>query len=122
MKFIIEQNLFQKKIEIEMTCDTFATNFPTPDMPLSDEKGFLLAETNSGKPVLWDLFKKNSQRINHNLLIFGESGSGKSFTTKKILLNQAYQNNRKILILDPEREFSNLTNYLNGQVVNGSGA
>lgn len=111
-----------KEVEIEMTCDTFATSFPIPDMPLKDEKGFLLAETNSGKPVIWDLFKKNSQRINHNLLILGESGSGKSFTTKKILLNQAYQNNRKIFILDPEREFTNLTNCLNGQVVNGSGA
>ncbi|CAB1053506.1 Mbov_0397 family ICE element conjugal transfer ATPase [Spiroplasma endosymbiont of Danaus chrysippus] len=111
-----------KEVEIEMTCDTFATSFPIPDMPLKDEKGFLLAETNSGKPVIWDLFKKNSQRINHNLLILGESGSGKSFTTKKIILNQAYQNDRKIFILDPEREFSNLTKYLNGQVVNGSGA
>ncbi|WDA54899.1 MAG: hypothetical protein PPFGHCPK_01380 (plasmid) [Spiroplasma endosymbiont of Drosophila atripex] len=115
-------NHISKITDIEMTCDTFATSFPIPDMPLTDEKGFLLAETNSGKPVIWDLFKKNSQRINHNMVILGESGSGKSFTTKKILLNQAYQNNRKIFILDPEREFTNLTNYLNGQVVNGSGA
>ncbi|CAB1053835.1 hypothetical protein [Spiroplasma endosymbiont of Danaus chrysippus] len=115
-------NHIAKITDIEMTCDTFATSFPIPDMPLKDEQGFLLAETNSGKPVIWDLFKKNSQRINHNMVILGESGSGKSFTTKKILLNQAYQNNRKIFILDPEREFTNLTNCLNGQVVNGSGA
>ncbi|WP_342273404.1 helicase HerA domain-containing protein [Spiroplasma endosymbiont of Acasis viretata] len=115
-------NHIAKITDIEMTFDIFATSFPIPDMPLKDEQGFLLAETNSGKPVIWDLFKKNSQRINHNMVILGESGSGKSFTAKKILLNQAYQNNRKIFILDPEREFSNLTNYLNGQVVNGSGA
>ncbi|WP_338987184.1 VirB4 family type IV secretion system protein [Spiroplasma endosymbiont of Dasysyrphus albostriatus] len=115
-------NHIAKITDIEMTCDTFATSFPIPDMPLTDKQGFLLAETNSGKPVIWDLFKKNSQRINHNMVILGESGSGKSFTTKKILLNQAYKNNRKIFILDPEREFSNLTNYLNGEVVNGSGA
>lgn len=115
-------NFIEKTTEIEMTCDTFATSFPIPDMPLNDEQGILMAETNSGKPVIWDLFKKNNQRVNHNMVILGESGSGKSFTTKKILLNQAYQSNRKIFILDPEREFTNLTNYLKGQVVNGSGA
>ncbi|WP_252319128.1 Mbov_0397 family ICE element conjugal transfer ATPase [Spiroplasma endosymbiont of Lariophagus distinguendus] len=115
-------NHISKITDIEMTCDTFATSFPIPDMPLKDEQGFLLAETNSGKPVIWDLFKKNSQRINHNMVILGESGSGKSFTTKKILLNQAYQNSRKIFILDPEREFTNLTSYLKGQIVNGSGS
>ncbi|MBP1526270.1 MAG: hypothetical protein H9Q67_07255, partial [Spiroplasma ixodetis] len=51
-------NHISKITDIEMTCDTFATSFPIPDMPLKDEKGFLLAETNSGKPVIWDLFKK----------------------------------------------------------------
>lgn len=35
-----------------MTCDIFATSFLIPDMPLIDEKGFLLAETDSGKPVI----------------------------------------------------------------------
>ncbi|WJG71434.1 hypothetical protein SIXOD_v1c28790 (plasmid) [Spiroplasma ixodetis Y32] len=104
-----------------MTCDTFATSFPIPDMLLSDEKGFLIAETVSAKPVIWDLFKKTKERVNKNLLIFGESGSGKSFTAKKILLNQAYQN-AKIFILDPENEFKTLVTNLNGQVINASGS
>ena len=114
-------NLLEKSCVIDMTCDTFATSFPIPDMPLSDEKGFLLAETISAKPVIWDLFKKTKERVNKNLLIFGESGSGKSFTAKKILLNQAYQN-AKIFILDPENEFKTLVTNLNGQVINGSGS
>lgn len=76
-------NLLEKSCVIDMTCDTFATSFPIPDMPLSDAKGFLLAETVSAKPVIWDLLKKTKERVNKNLLIFGESGSGKSFTAKK---------------------------------------
>lgn len=114
-------NLLEKSCVIDMTCDTFATSFPIPDMPLSDAKGFLLAETVSAKPVIWDLLKKTKERVNKNLLIFGESGSGKSFTAKKILLNQAYQN-AKIFILDPENEFKALVTNLNGQVINASGS
>ncbi|CAB1054010.1 IncF plasmid conjugative transfer pilus assembly protein TraC [Spiroplasma endosymbiont of Danaus chrysippus] len=114
-------NLLEKSCVIDMTCDTFATSFPIPDMPLSDEKGFLLAETVLAKPVIWDLFKKTKERVNKNLLIFGESGSGKSFTAKKILLNQAYQN-AKIFVLDPENEFKTLVTNLNGQMINASGS
>ncbi|WP_308150276.1 Mbov_0397 family ICE element conjugal transfer ATPase [Spiroplasma sp. AdecLV25b] len=114
-------NLISKETSIEMTCDTFATSFPIPDTPLNDKKGFLLAETISGKPVLWDLFQKSSERPNKNMLILGESGSGKSFTTKKILTNLIYRNS-KIFILDPEREYQNLTKKLNGEWIDASGS
>lgn len=115
------KNFITKESCIEMTCETFATSFPIPDMPLNDKKGFLMAETISGKPVFWDLFLKDSQRRNQNLLILGESGSGKSFTAKKIILNQTYRNS-KIFILDPENEFNDLTENLNGQVIDASGS
>ncbi|MBP1526522.1 MAG: DUF87 domain-containing protein [Spiroplasma ixodetis] len=113
-------NEITKETSIEMTCDTFATSFPIPDTPLNDKQGFLLAETISGKPVIWDLFQKSNERPNKNMLILGESGSGKSFTSKKILTNLIYQN-AKVFILDPEREYQNLTHQLNGEWIDASG-
>lgn len=113
-------NLIAKDSEIEMTCDTFATSFPISDIPLNDKKGFLLAQTTSGKPIIWDLFTKNYQRVNHNLLILGESGSGKSFCAKKILTNLSYQDT-KVFIIDPEREYDRLTENLEGSWVDMAG-
>lgn len=113
-------NYIDKATEFEMTCDTFATAFPIPDMPLNDDNGFLIAETISGKPVVWDLFQKGDERPNKNMLILGESGSGKSFTIKKILLNQIYRDSQ-IFILDPEREYLNLTQQVKGKWIDVSG-
>ena len=47
----------------------------------------------------------------HHILILGKTGSGKTFTTKNVLLPAlTQQKNNVIVILDPKREYSQLTN------------
>jgi len=98
----------------EMPCSTIAGAFPFMTGGLNDDKGMYLGYSNIGDTILFDQFKLNEKRKNHNQIIIGTSGSGKSFTTKKIIsfhLNMG----RTVIVIDPEREYKNLCNYYHGQ-------
>ncbi|MGL5268345.1 MAG: Mbov_0397 family ICE element conjugal transfer ATPase, partial [Spiroplasma sp.] len=98
----------------EIPCATIAAAFPFMSGGLNDEKGMYLGQTNIGDTILFDPFKLNSSRKNHNQIIIGTSGSGKSFTTKKMI---AFHLNigRTVIVIDPEREYQTLTKYYYGQ-------
>jgi len=66
-------------------------------------------------PVILDRFELES----YNTLIFGQTGSGKSYAAKLELMRHYMLNpEMQVLIIDPMDEFSALTNALGGQVVN----
>lgn len=54
---------------------------------------------------------------NPNGLILGTPGSGKSFSAKREIVNVFLITDDDIAILDPENEYSNLVERLNGQVI-----
>lgn len=93
---------------------TLATMFPFISGALMDEKGFYLGYNEY--PVFINLFTRNSERVNSNMMIIGKSGSGKSFATKTLLTNLA-ADNAKIFILDPEDEYSKMAHNLKGNVL-----
>lgn len=87
--------------------------FYTPE--LYDEDGVYLGDnTISGLPVQIDLYKKGIP--NSNLNIFGSSGSGKSTLVKALTLRSALYGIRTVII-DPEGEYSKLTEHIDGGVV-----
>jgi type IV secretory pathway VirB4 component len=91
-----------------------AAGFPFVFSNLKDDQGFFLGMMDNGGAVVFDLNKINNQRKNSNMFIIGTSGSGKSFTTKK-LLSQLLLNNQKLIILDPEREYKSFCEKFNGK-------
>lgn len=52
-----------------------------------------------------------------NGLILGKPGSGKSFTTKREILNSILISDDDVIICDPEGEYHSLVHGLNGQVI-----
>ncbi len=99
---------------------TFAAVFPFISSALQDEKGFYIGYNEY--PVFVNLFTRNSERVNSNMMIIGKSGSGKSYATKTLLANLA-ADNAKIFILDPEDEYLPLSKNLRGKVMDvGSSA
>ena len=59
---------------------------------------------------------------NPNGFILGSPGSGKSFSAKREMLNVFLATDDDIIIIDPEREYTNLVNALNGEIINVSPA
>ncbi len=96
--------------------NTIAATFPWVYAHISDKGGIKLGSA-QGVPVFIDFFRRDSERVNSNMVIVGKSGSGKSYATKSLLTNLASED-AKIFILDPENEYSELAHTLHGKVIN----
>jgi len=55
--------------------------------------------------------------LNGNSFILGVSGSGKSFTAKREIVNQMLASNDDIILIDPEREYSSLVKAMSGEII-----
>ena len=100
--------------------NSLAACYPWVYAHISDEGGFKLGSS-GGVPVFIDFFRRDSERVNSNMVIIGKSGSGKSYATKSILSNLASED-AKIFILDPENEYFELAHNLHGKVINVANA
>lgn len=96
--------------------NSLAACYPWIYAHVADEGGMKLG-TSDGVPVMIDFFRRDSERVNSNMVIVGKSGSGKSFATKSILENLAAED-CKIFILDPENEYAELAANLHGKFIN----
>ncbi|AUB32014.1 Mbov_0397 family ICE element conjugal transfer ATPase [Spiroplasma floricola] len=100
----------------EVPSITLAEGFPYLTSELNDSNGFRIGENMLGDPVILDQFKLTGDRKNHNMVIMGTTGSGKT-TLAKLLLNYHASVGRKVIVVDPEREYRSLCNYHSGNWV-----
>lgn len=100
---------------------SLAAIFPFISGAVMDDDGFYLGYNEQYGNIFVDFFRRDSERVNSNMMIIGKSGGGKSFAAKTLLANMAADNS-KVFILDPEKEYDFLTSQLKGQVIDvGSG-
>lgn len=105
-----------------MPVSTIAGAFPFNSSGLNDGQGYIFGKDQNGGIVLIDSWIRGGDRTNSNWTILGAPGVGKSATVKHIFLNE-YSQGTKIIIIDPEREYKELCENLNGQWINcGGGA
>ena len=55
--------------------------------------------------------------LNGNSFILGVSGSGKSFTAKREIVNLVLSSDDDIVLIDPEREYSSLVKAMGGEII-----
>ncbi len=103
-----------KELQRGIPTYTLAGAFPFISSELQDEGGVYIGD--NIYPVFVDFFARNAQRVNSNMMIIGKSGSGKSFATKTLLANFA-ADNTKIFIVDPEKEYAELSESLHGKMI-----
>ncbi len=96
--------------------NSLAACFPWIFAHVSDKGGIRLGSS-QGVPVFIDFFRRDSERVNSNMVIVGKSGSGKSYATKSLLSNLA-ADDCKVFILDPENEYTELAENLHGKFIN----
>lgn len=108
----IRKNKPLKNREIIIDATTLSYIFPFEKKEIEENGGIYI---NSETPNFIDFFKRDSRHINSNLVILGVPGSGKSYSSKEMLINLAVKDT-KIMILDIEGEYKKLTNYLAGHI------
>ena len=93
--------------------DTAALTFPFVSAELVQPGGILYGINHSNNSlVIIDRFGLH----NANSITFAQSGSGKSYTTKVEIARQLMQGT-KVIVIDPEREYENLTNSVGGSYI-----
>lgn len=95
---------------------SLAAVFPFVRTFVMDEGGIMLGENKSNHyPFIFNIWKRGNLYQNSNAMIIGKSGSGKSFFLKSLLLNE-WANGTRVVVLDPEAEYLNLTRNLHGNI------
>lgn len=90
-----------------------ALAFPFMSSELVQEAGIMYGTNNSnGSLVIIDRFRLH----NANSITFAQSGSGKSYATKVEILRQLMQGT-KVIVIDPEREYKQLTTSVKGSYI-----
>lgn len=96
-----------------LNSSTAALAFPFMSSEFVQETGILYGVNSSNSSlVILDRYKLH----NANSIIFASSGAGKSYASKVEILRQLSQGT-KVIVIDPEREYLNLTDKVNGQYI-----
>ena len=108
-------NYFKRNI----LTSTFTGGFLFNKNTFIDKNGYYLGVNEKGGIIIFNMWKKDSDRTNSNMVVVGSSGSGKSVAVKHIAYNEIPK--AKILIIDPENEYSYLSENLGGKIINCNG-
>ncbi len=108
----------QDRLAITRNMDTssLASTFPFTSATLTQDKGILYGvNQQNGSLVVFDRFSLE----NANSVVFGKSGSGKSFTIKLEIMRQ-FMFGTEVIVIDPENEYGKLAQTLGGEYLNFS--
>lgn len=106
-------NVFKEQFERVLPASSVANLYPFNYSGKTDPKGFFIGRDKYGTNILVDFDRRAEDKTNANCLILGNSGQGKSFLLKLILISLR-ESGKRIISLDPEAEYEELTNALGG--------
>lgn len=111
-----------------LSAETLANAYPFTGVKCVDTEGVYIGDDNNNIPFVFDnmLHRKSylpqeSDRINGNIAIFGETGSGKSYLNKKMIIGWMLEKQSKQLIFDIEDEYRPLGNRFGGLMLDVGG-
>ena len=118
---IFEKQDIEDRIGTPIPSPTLAAMYPFIFDSIKDPGLSMLLGTDfSGGVILFNQFlyqiKKEHNRNNANMIILGNSGSGKS-TAGKLLLRSHVRNGYKIIAIDPEGELEPMARLYNGDFI-----
>jgi energy-coupling factor transporter ATP-binding protein EcfA2 len=82
--------------------------YPLISEDLLDEDGVFMGFSETGSPVLFNPYSRN----NYNIVVLGETGSGKSMMAKILLMRMKEKYGIKVWGIDPEDEYVKVANVL----------
>lgn len=110
-------NFKLKKYQRSINSLSLASSFPFSKKNIMDEDGIVLGQTTSNNyPFIFNIWKRGDLYQNSNAFVIGQSGSGKTYFLKNLIINE-WSNNTKIIICDPEAEYIYLTKNISGNTI-----
>ena len=109
----IGANQFGAQFERVLPASSVANLYPFNFSGKTDPHGIYIGRDKFGTNILTDFDRRSEDKTNSNILILGNSGQGKSYLMKLILSNLR-ESGKRIIILDAEAEYEDLTANLGG--------
>lgn len=106
-------NQFGAQYERVLPASSVANLYPFNFSGKTDPQGAYIGRDKYGTNILVDFDRRAEDKTNSNALILGNSGQGKSYLLKLILIN-IRESGKRIICLDPESEYETLCDALGG--------
>lgn len=100
-------NAFGDQFERVLPASSVANLYPFNYSGKTDANGFYIGRDKYGSNIIVDFDKRAEDKTNSNILILGNSGQGKSYLLKLLLLN-FLESGKNVICLDPEHEYEEL--------------
>lgn len=100
-------NAFGDQFERVLPASSVANLYPFNYSGKTDANGFYIGRDKYGSNIIVDFDKRAEDKTNSNILILGNSGQGKSYLLKLLLLN-FLESGKNVTVLDPEHEYEEL--------------
>ncbi len=96
---------------------TLSAGFPFTKTYFNDSTGYMFGvDIHTSLPIFFDPFVITNSRTSHNMAIISSTGGGKSYTMKKMIVNE-YGRGTKIFIFDAENEYKKIVESNNGEYI-----
>ena len=112
----VGKNRFRELYERVLPAGSVANLFPFNFSGKTDPKGFYVGRDRFGSNVIVDLNRRADDKTNGNVLILGNAGQGKSYLMK-LLQTNLREGGMKVICLDPEHEYVDLTRNMGGTFI-----
>jgi len=113
--FFTIQTELSKNFKRNILTSTFTGGFLFNTETFIDQGGYYWGINQNGGIIIFNIWKQDLGRTNSNMIVVGSSGSGKSMSVKRMIINELPTT--KQLIIDPENEYSYLCNNLKGKII-----
>lgn len=106
----------------DVVCNVLSWGFPFVFESLSDEHlPILIGNSRSmGGAIFYNHLVKSKSRTNSNEVVFGCTGSGKTYFLMYLIMHRFARGMKQIIIDVEGKQMNKLTNHLNGEIINCS--
>ena len=109
----VGSNQFGAQFERVLPASSAANLYPFNFSGKTDPQGLYIGRDKYGTNILVDFDRRAEDKTTSNILILGNSGQGKSYLLK-LLLTNIRESGKRVICLDPESEYEELSEALGG--------
>jgi len=109
-------NRFKSEFERVMPGSSVGNLYPFSYSGKTDKNGLYIGVDVNGSNIIIDFDQRSDSKTNGHIIILGNSGEGKSYLLKLLILN-ARQQGKKFYIIDVENEYRDVTSHIGGTYI-----